>query len=764
MTLLKNALLIVLMLVLVRGSYELSYPSKTPLSLIYQNIQLESVIKHIHEITRYPHAVGQATHKVTRRYIERHIEQLNNPQITINQHNSSYYNPGNKRSAAVSNLMIQFPGTDPEAPALLLMAHYDSARFSGTGAADDAAGVGVVLEVFKTLIQQTPKPKNKLMVLITDGEELGLLGAHVFIEEQLRYHNIGAIINLEARGSSGPSIMLPETLKGNQGLIKAFKAANVPMPVSSSLDAEIYALMPNDTDVTPFKNIGIPAFNFAFIDDHFNYHTQADNLANISLNSVAHHLIQSKTLANYLSQADLTELNSEQSLVYFSLPELGVIDYSRQTSIILILVGWLAWLLLLILTLRHKALGFSAIIKSLKPLLFSVFFGFIGCYILLAAAYTFVPGWKDILQGFPYAGHHLINVQLIFTLVIVTLFYSRQLAVFSAAAAVLAIGAWLALVSIMVSYLPGAGFLIIPALLALPVAYIAVYKPHWAAQLAPFLLLPALLIMATLIMALPVAMGIWMAPAAMVVLVLLMAQFNAGFERTTKSDKLPWLLLIPVIYSGWIIFEYREFTPEQPLPTSVNYLVDMDSQQAYFYHADNRRGNWLRELFTQPLPEQEIEAFQKNYQKALTTVAKTDRKMPYPADITANKPLNQTPHQRINVTIQSQPGTDILSLYTKRDLTIHSLAVGNRITRFTDPLQLKAGYRILEHHITDNPTIELQLELDPGQTLDWQIQSHQSGLIEKFDLAERPINQMPKAFIASDLITTVQSWTFGDDQ
>lgn len=763
MTFLKNTLLIVLMLVLIRGAYEVSYPSKTTPTLIYQNIQLENIIKHIYEITRYPHAVGQPTHKVVRRYIERHIEQLNNPKVTINRHNSHYYNPGNKRASAVSNLIIQYPGTDAEAPALLLMAHYDSALFSATGASDDAAGVAVVLEVFKTLIQQNPKPKNKLMVLITDGEELGLLGAHAFIDEQLRYYNIGAIINLEARGSSGPSIMLPETLDGNKNLIKAFKAAQIPMPVSSSLDAEIYALMPNDTDVTPFKNAGIPAFNFAYIDNHFNYHTQADRLENISLNSVAHHLIQSKSLANYLSQADLTALTSSESQVYVSLPGYGIIDYSRQVSVLLVAVAWIAWLALLILSWRRQQLGLKALGQAFKPLLFSVFFGFVGCYILLSAAYTFVPGWKDILQGFPYGGHHLINIQLIFTLVIMALFYRRQLISYSATAKVIAIGIWLLMVSILINYLPGAGFLILPALLALPLAFLALYKPNWATQVAAFLLLPALWILAGLIISLPVAMGIWTTPAAMVLLVLLVAQFNTVFERSAGSDKFAWLLLIPVVYTGWVVFEYREFTPVEPLPTSLNYLIDSDKQEAYYYHADNRRGRWLSELFNEPMTEDEVSIFQKSYRKTLTTVAVSEKIVAYPAVITAQKPLNQTPHQRVNVSIQSDPETSIISIFTQQDLTLYSLAVGDRIQRFDEPLQLKAGYRLMEYHITDNPTIEIQLEFEPGQNLEWQIQSHQTNLIERFKLTERPENQMPKPFIKTDLLTTVQSWTFGDD-
>ncbi len=764
MSLLKNTLIMALILLVIRGGYELSYPSKTPAHLIYDGVFMESILKHIHKITEYPHAVGQATHKVTGRYLERHVQQLNNPKIRINQHRTHYYNKHNRKAAGLTNYIIQYPGQTENAPAVMLMAHYDAARFSATGAADDAAGVAVALEIFKTYIQQNPTPRNTLMLLLTDGEELGLLGAKAFIEDQLRHHNIGVIINLEARGSSGPSIFLPETTNGTRGLIQAYQQAGVPMPVSSSLDAEIYAKMPNDTDVTPFKKQGIQAFNLAFIDNHFNYHSPTDDLAHLSLNSVAHHLIQTKTLLNYLADTDLSQLQSEQSPVYFSVPTQGLISYSRSTSVIIFTLVWLAWLMLFVLTLKKSEHGFKSLLSGLKPLALTGFFVFIANYILVAAVYTLIPGWKDILQGFPYGGHALINAQIILSLIIFVMVYGRRSVSQQPGDAVISLGLWLLTVSLVTQALPGAGFLIIPAILALPVALLSLYKPLWGQQLAPVLLILMLLPLGTLMINLPVALGIWMTPAAMLILVFMMSPLNSWVERSTESDNTAWLLLIPVFYCAWVVFEYRHFTPHQPLPTSINYLNDVDNQQAYLFHADNRRGDWLSDLFENPMPEHVAKDFQTTYKKPLTTVAQSDFNAAYPATVEVRKPLNQMNYQRVNVTINAEPGTDIVSVYTQQAMTIHSLAVGGRIHRYETPMQLAPGQKLIEYHITDNPTFTLQFEVSDDTVFDWQVQSHRSGLLAEFNLAERPVNQMAKPFIKTDLITTVQNWALGDNQ
>jgi hypothetical protein len=51
----------------------------------------------------------------------------------------------------------------------------------------------------------------------------------------------------------------------------------------------IYKMLPNDTDLTVFREQGnIQGYNFAFIDDHYNYHTAQDDSNHLDKNTLAH--------------------------------------------------------------------------------------------------------------------------------------------------------------------------------------------------------------------------------------------------------------------------------------------------------------------------------------------------------------------------------------------------------------------------------------------------------------------------------------------
>src|SRR6266540_1940220 len=61
-----------------------------------------------------------------------------------------------------------------------LVAHHDSVA-AGPGVADDLSGVAIVLEAARALAAAPPLPRPVLLVL-TDGEEAGLVGASAFVE------------------------------------------------------------------------------------------------------------------------------------------------------------------------------------------------------------------------------------------------------------------------------------------------------------------------------------------------------------------------------------------------------------------------------------------------------------------------------------------------------------------------------------------------------------------------------------------------------
>jgi hypothetical protein len=48
-------------------------------------------------------------------------------------------------------------------------------------------------------------------------------------------------------------------------------------------------MLPNDTDLTVFREQkNIQGYNFAFIDDHYNYHTAQDDINHLDKNTLAH--------------------------------------------------------------------------------------------------------------------------------------------------------------------------------------------------------------------------------------------------------------------------------------------------------------------------------------------------------------------------------------------------------------------------------------------------------------------------------------------
>jgi Zn-dependent M28 family amino/carboxypeptidase len=65
---------------------------------------------------------------------------------------------------------------------VLLTAHYDTVAGS-PGAGDDGIGVAVLLETARAL-STANAARNTVMILLTDGEETGLLGAEAFVRER----------------------------------------------------------------------------------------------------------------------------------------------------------------------------------------------------------------------------------------------------------------------------------------------------------------------------------------------------------------------------------------------------------------------------------------------------------------------------------------------------------------------------------------------------------------------------------------------------
>ncbi len=221
------------------------------------------------------------------------------------------------------NIVARWRGSGPAGKkALLLSAHYDSVR-AGPGAGDDASGVASILESLRAL-KAGPPPERDAIVLINDGEEIGLFGAEVFAEEHPWAKDVGVVLNLDARGNSGPAYMF-ETSDGNGWLIGQLARA-LPHPMATSMTFEVYRLMPNNTDLTVYKKHGMPGMNFAFVGGLKYYHSPEDTPANLDPRTLQHQGENLLAMARHLARLDLDDVR-RPDVVYCSVLQRFVVIY-----------------------------------------------------------------------------------------------------------------------------------------------------------------------------------------------------------------------------------------------------------------------------------------------------------------------------------------------------------------------------------------------------------------------------------------------------
>ena len=288
-----------------------------------------------------------ADHTRAREYVERRLRELG-LEPSVQRGNACRTFREITVCADVENVVARIEGTEP-GPAVMLAAHYDSTPF-GPGAADDAAGVATILETVRAL-RTGPPLRRTLIVLIDDGEEMGLLGARVFTRDHPWAKEVGVALNFEARGTAGQVAMF-ETSPENGALIGLFGGA-VKTPVASSVIYTMYKRLPNDTDLTVFKEGGMTGLNFAFADRVYNYHTPNDTAAELDPRSVQHMGDQALAVTRALVTAGALPGRTGDA-VYFDLFTLALVRYPASLGGPLALVAAAASIGALVVAIRRK--------------------------------------------------------------------------------------------------------------------------------------------------------------------------------------------------------------------------------------------------------------------------------------------------------------------------------------------------------------------------------------------------------------------------
>jgi hypothetical protein len=285
----------------------------------------------------------------------------------------------------LANIVAILPGRDRAQPAVLLMAHHDSV-WGSPGAADDGAGVASILEVVRA-IKVGGQPRRDVMVLLTDGEELGLEGAKSFFATDPRRAHVGVIVNLETRGGGGRASMF-ETGSDDGAMMELFGRA-VSRPVATSLSVFIYKKLPNSTDYTVAKKRGYPGFNFAFIGRAGLYHSPLATPEALDQGALQDMGRQTLDLARALADApSLPGRTADRT--FFDAYGLFFVSYP----------AWLGWLFLAVGGLGYAAASWSRTtvgeVAKGAGLLFAL--------IIVAAAWLYIVNMVSI--GFGANNHY----------------------------------------------------------------------------------------------------------------------------------------------------------------------------------------------------------------------------------------------------------------------------------------------------------------------------------------------------------------------
>ncbi len=254
--------------------------------------RIENVKKHLEVIAAEPHSDlyhKEAKNRV-REYIKKELEELG---VTVKEFAYKDVPTHKEVSVDLENLYGVMESTKESRDYLMLVCHYDSASSNpqekegySNGMADDGYGVATVLETIRYIKEECVERNMGLKVLVTDGEELRLLGSKEAVEKNPEiFDNVISVINIEARGTSGPVII--GGISGNEENLLNW------LQQSKAASANSFIIAANGTSArTDFQNIcklEIPGIDIMAIGNVENYHTTKDSLSNLSEASLEHY-------------------------------------------------------------------------------------------------------------------------------------------------------------------------------------------------------------------------------------------------------------------------------------------------------------------------------------------------------------------------------------------------------------------------------------------------------------------------------------------
>ncbi len=620
--------LIALAALTVASVWAVNPPPPAPASAPGDQFSAGRAFQHVERIGAQVHVAGSQAAADVRGYLETTLEGLS-LQTEIQDAVGAEDALGGFAMARVRNVVAMLPGTDPTGR-VVLTAHYDSVQVS-YGANDDGAGVAALLETARALAAG-PRPRNDIVFVFADAEEACLCGAEAFVSQHRYAVNGGVVLNFESRGSAGPAIMF-ETSQGNADVVGVYGAHAV-AAVATSFAVEVYRILPNDTDFTPFRESGrFTGLNSAYIDGSAVYHSPQDRPSYMDRGSLQQHGDNALALARAFAGEDLGPLARPSSYDTTYFPVLRwLVRYPGWlvwpfAALALVAVGALAFL-----TRRRRLVTWGRVAGGFGLALIPLLLAPVAAQLLWLLLVAIRPGYREMLDPWQPGWFRAGVVALVATVLLTWygLFRKRM----GSWALILGALLWLSVLGlVLAAATPGGSYLAALPALAAAIALIVsllVTQP-WVRLLAITVggAVAVLILAPTVLLFFP-AMGLQTGGAAALFAVMLglallglveylypprasvsVVESAGGMYSTVDAAGVPgpararrWAAL-PACVTGILVVAFvglglraDHFDAEHPAPTQLMYALDTDNGQARWVSAESKPSDWTREYVT----------------------------------------------------------------------------------------------------------------------------------------------------------------------
>jgi len=725
-------------------------------SLVETDFSTHNALEHVKKISLKQHYVGSEAHKNVQNYI---VAELNEMGLETEIQTQTAINRKWAAATTAQNIIAKVKGSE-NGKALMLLSHYDSSTHSSLGASDAGSGVAIILEGVRAFLSKNKTPKNDIIILLSDAEELGLLGAQAFVNEHSWTKDIGLILNFEARGSGGPSYVLMETNGKNSKLLSEFLAAEPNFPAANSLMYGVYKKLPNDTDLTIFRqDANINGFNFAFIGDHFDYHTAQDSYERLDKETLLHQADYITTTLNYFAFSDLENLDSDKDFIYLNFPFSKLLIYPFSWVTPLLIIAIVFFLILIFFGISLNKISIKKVFKGFIPFLISLILcGSIsfGLWKLLLVIH---PHYNDILHGFTYNGYTYIIAFIFLNLLILLKTYkhfSKEEKVINLLIAPIFV--WLIINFLISIYLKGASFFIIPIFCALFILAIAIFmniEERSKRILFTIVSIPTIYIFAPMVKMFPVALGL----KNLFISGILIALIFGLMLFTFHQKKATWMLklsgLLALIFFGFATFN-SGFSIDNKKPNSIVYIQNSDTKTAYFGTYNTTLDGYTKQIFD----ETTIKGGVKNaetkskYNTHFSYHKKTDYKNIPSSNISINIDTIISEKRLLELEVSPNRKVNKFEFITNNKLTLHQFKVNDAVVNNGKKYAVEKGTFLIYYMANSDEGVTLSFSINKDEKVAIILNEISYDLLENpnFSIQPRSTEMMPMPFVTNDAI------------